>query len=426
MADPLLHLLRNAVDHGLESAEVRVALGKKATGAITLKAGHEGSQVVLRISDDGRGIDPEAIRRTAVTRGVATAEEADQLQGEALYALLFRPGFSTKQEVSELSGRGVGLDVVKTKVESLKGTVSIQSVAGQGTTFIIRLPMTLAVTRALMVKSQQETFAIPLDAVEQILRLEAADVQRIGRDPVLHVGGNVVPVAYLGRMLQLRQAVDESVERPPVLILNIEGRRLAVVVEQLLGGREVVIKNLGTHITRVKAVSGATLLGDGRVVLILNPPELLRTASTNAVPSLTRGSATPAAHRNRATIQVLIVDDSPSVRRVLTTLVERNGWQAVAAKDGLEAIETLQRGAVNPQVVLSDVEMPRMDGYELLGTLRGMTQFQQLPVVMITSRAAEKHRRKAMELGASAYVTKPYQDEALTEVIRQLVLARKS
>ena len=421
MADPLLHLLRNAVDHGLESPEVRVALGKPAHGTIVLRAGHEGSQVVLTIRDDGKGIDADAVRHAAVARGVLPQAEADALSGEALFALLFAPGFSTKGAVSELSGRGVGLDVVKTRVESLKGTVVVSSVPGQGTTFTVRLPMTLAVTRALLVRAHQQTFAIPLDAVEQILRFDEGDVQRIGREPVLNVGGQVYPVAHLGRILELKQTPDESVKRPPVLLLKADGKRAAVVVEHLLGGREVVIKNLGTHLKRVRAVSGSTLMGDGTVVLILNPSELLRGASAATVAPVRHAAQVPTRPRNA--LNVLIVDDSPSVRRVLTSLVERNGWTATVAKDGIEAVEALQRGAARPDVVLSDVEMPRMDGYDLLGTIRGLPAFAALPVVMITSRAAEKHRRKAMELGASAYVTKPYQDEALVAVIRQL--ARK-
>jgi chemosensory pili system protein ChpA (sensor histidine kinase/response regulator) len=425
MADPLLHLLRNAVDHGLETPEVRKALGKPAAGTIKLSAVHEGSQVVLRIADDGRGIDADAVRATAVARGLVAASDVDELPLDDVYAFLFAPGFSTKDKVSELSGRGVGLDVVKSKVEALKGTVSIASKVGQGTTFTIRLPMTLAVTRALMVTANRQTFAVPLDAVEQILRFEESDVQKIGRDPVLKVGDVTYPVAHLGRVLNLKTSPDEGVSRPPVLLIKAGEKRLALVVEQLLGGREIVIKNLGSHLKRVPAVSGATLLGDGSVVLILNPPELMRAAAAAvaaATHSITMSQLfpRPAAPRARAATRVLLVDDSPSVRRVLTNLVERQGWTAIAAKDGIEAMEILQRGQGLPDVVLSDIEMPRMDGYELLGTIRAQAGLKQLPVVVITSRAAEKHRRKAMDLGASAYVTKPYQDESLIDVIRHL------
>ncbi|QEL13694.1 hybrid sensor histidine kinase/response regulator [Limnoglobus roseus] len=424
MADPLLHLLRNAVDHGLETPEVRRALGKPDSGTIRLSAVHEGSQVVLRIADDGRGIDADAVRATAVARGLASAAEVDAMPVEDVHAFLFAPGFSTKAAVSELSGRGVGLDVVKSKVEALKGTVTITSQSGRGTTFTIRLPMTLAITRALMVQTNQQTFAIPLDAVEQILRFDESEVQQIGREPVLKVGDVMYPVAHLGRVLNLKQSADDTVKRPPVLLIRAGEKRLALVVEHLIGGREIVIKNLGSHLKRVPAVSGATLLGDGTVVLILNPPDLIRASAAVVAASTSQLMPRAAAPRARSATTVLLVDDSPSVRRVLTNLVERQGWKAIAAKDGTEALEILQRGQALPDVVLSDIEMPRMDGYELLGSLRNQAAFKKLPVVMITSRATEKHRRKAMDLGASAYVTKPYQDESLIDVIRQLTRSK--
>lgn len=421
MADPLLHLLRNAVDHGLESPEVRRALGKPEAGTIRLSAIHEGNQVVLRIADDGRGIDANAVRETAVARGI----DAHDLPLDDVYGLLFAPGFSTKSEVSELSGRGVGLDVVKSKVEALKGTVSITSKIGQGTTFTIRLPLTLAVTRALLVQSNGQTFAIPLDCVEQILRFEESDVQRIGREPVLQIGETTYPVAHLGRVLELKTPNDDAVKRPPVLIVRAGEKRLALVVEHLIGGREIVIKNLGPHLRKTPTVTGATLLGDGSVVLILNPPELVRASAARAAMEMSMLMPRSVPQRARTATTVLVVDDSPSVRRVLTTLAERQGWKPIAAKDGIEALEILQRGQALPDIVLSDVEMPRMDGFELLGSIRGQASLARLPVVMITSRAAEKHRRKAMDLGASAYVTKPYQDESLVDVIRHLTRSAK-
>lgn len=416
MADPLLHLLRNAVDHGLETPEVRAALGKSPHGTIRLRAGHEGGSVVLEIADDGRGIDPSAVRTTAVARGLLSPDEADRTPEDELFALLFTPGFSTRTEVSELSGRGVGLDVVRMKVEGLKGTVAVQSRPGYGTTFIVRLPMTLAVTRALLVRANGQTFAIPQDAVEHIRRLEESDLEKIGREPLLRIGGQVYPVVRLSQILRLPAGTDEPTARPPVLLVKAGDRQAAVVVDTLLGGREVVVKGLGSHLKRVPGVSGSTLTGDGRVVLILNPVELIRPTTTRTV-SPTTTAAAPTAHARG--VSVLIVDDSPSVRRVLTRLVERNGWTAITAKDGADALEILRRGPL-PDVVLSDLEMPRMDGYELLGSVRSTAGLSALPVVVITSRATDKHRKKAMDLGASAYLVKPYQDDSLVDVVRQL------
>ncbi len=415
MADPLLHLLRNAVDHGLEAEAVRLALGKPAHGTITLKAAHEGSHVVLTLADDGRGIDFDRIRAAVVRRGLAPTFEADQLTEEELADFLFRPGFSTREEVSELSGRGVGLDVVKTKVEGLNGTVVTTSVLGRGTTFTIRLPMTLAVIRALLVRVSGQTFAIPLEAVEQILRPSAEQVEHIGRSPVLRVNGLVCPLVPLSSVLRIRHSDVPAEARQPVIVLRSAGRRIAVLVDQLMGGREVVIKSLGRHLHRVPAVSGATLLGDGSVVLILNPTELLRSAGT----SFTTQPIAPA--RAKQSMTALVVDDSPSVRRVLSMVLTNAGWNVVTAKDGLEALEILQTAGDQPDIVLTDVEMPRMDGYELLATVRSQPTLAHLPVVVITSRSADKHRRKALDLGASAYVVKPFQDVNLLEILQQLV-----
>jgi chemosensory pili system protein ChpA (sensor histidine kinase/response regulator) len=419
MSDPLLHLIRNAVDHGLEPTEVRLALGKAASGTIALRAAHEGNHVVLTISDDGRGIDFEQVREAIVRRGLVTADEANGLSEEELLEFLFRPGFSTRDEISELSGRGVGLDVVKTKVEALKGTVTVTSTLGRGTIFTIRLPMTLAVVRALLVRAGDQTYAVPLEAVEQILRPKETDLDRVGRELVLRVGDSVCPLVPLTRIFGLRQSADSEATRSPVVVLKVAGRRTAVAVDQLVGGREVVVKSLGQQLRRLPGVSGATLLGDGSVVLILNPAGLIR--GTSAPVSRPTSGAPASPVRGKDGFSVLVVDDSPSVRRVLTTLLAGTGWQVILAKDGLEALEVLQRGGTLPDVVLTDVEMPRMDGYELLATVRADTHLARLPVAVLTSRSADKHRLKALGLGASAYVVKPYQDQNLLDILRQVI-----
>ncbi len=422
MADPLLHLLRNAVDHGFEPPEVRLALGKPASGTVRFTAAHEGSQVVLTIADDGRGIDFEQVRASAVRKGLLSESAAAGLSHDDLARVLFEPGFSTRTEVSQLSGRGVGLDVVKSRVEALQGTVGLASVPGRGSTFTIRLPMTLAVARSLLVQSAEQTFAIPLAAVEQLLRPDASDFDLVADNRVLRVGEEIFPVVSLAEVLGLpaAQTVEDLHQRVPVMILDAGGRRVALQVDRVLGGREIVIKSLGKYLRRIPCVSGGTLMGDGSVVLILNPAELVgRATGRSQFAESSRSSARdlPAA---KAALTLLVVDDSPSVRRVLTGLGQRAGWEVHTAKDGLDALEILQRGAIRPTVVLSDVEMPRMDGYELLATIRGQASFNHLPVAMLTSRSGEKHRRKALDLGASAYVVKPYQDADLIEIIHQL------
>ena len=419
MADPLLHLLRNAVDHGIEPPALRQVMGKPERGLIRLHASHKGNQVVIQVSDDGAGLEPEILRSVAISKEYVPEADAPKLSDRELYSLVFLPGFSTADEVSEVSGRGVGLDVVKTNVHRLKGTVILDSQPGQGTNFTIRLPMTLAITRALLVKAHGEAFAIPLDSVVQILRLGQEEFEHVGQEPVVRVGGQVYPVSYLGKVLNLMQPADETMERFPVLILNTGFRQVALVVDQLVAGREIVIKPLGNHLRRVHGVTGATLMGDGSVVLILNPADLAvepeRPAVRSRMPLQPRAVAAP------EITTVMIVDDSVSVRHVVSNLIKNAGWQPVAAKDGLEAMEVIQRSAQPPDLILVDIEMPRMDGYELMSKLKGQEVYRDVPLVVLTSRAGEKHRRKALELGASEYVVKPYQDEALLGIIRHLV-----
>jgi chemosensory pili system protein ChpA (sensor histidine kinase/response regulator) len=425
MADPLLHLLRNSVDHGIEPSDLRLAIGKEARGTIRLRADYVGSQVVIQISDDGAGLDPELLRETAVSRGFVASADAARMSEEELFGLVFLPGFSTAKEISEVSGRGVGLDIVKANVHKLKGSVSLESQVGKGTTFTIRLPVTMAVMRSILVKTHQETFAIPLGAVRQIVRLDENDLEWVGQDQFVRVADRVFPLYSLGKVLGLKQPPDESVTRWPILILDIGAKQVAFTVDHLMGGREVVIKNLGSHLRRVRNLIGATLMGDGSVVLILDPVELVREAVL-----LSRAPARPASQAPAAlardTWTVLIIDDSPSVRRVLSTLIKSAGWKPVTARDGLEALEILYHTPTSPDLILLDVEMPRMDGYELLGTLKANDTYRHIPVVMVTSRAGDKHRKKAIDLGSSGYLVKPYQDDALLNVIRALVKESRS
>jgi chemosensory pili system protein ChpA (sensor histidine kinase/response regulator) len=421
MSEPLLHLLRNAVDHGIEFAEARKAHGKPETGTVRVRAFPEGTRVVIRVEDDGAGIDPDRLRVALVERGlVADAETAARLSPAELYSYLFVSGFSTARSVSEISGRGVGLDVVKTMVNRLKGTLSVDSVPGRGTTFTIRLPLTLAVMRVLLVRAGGQSFAVPLGSVSQITRLEDGALETIGEEPVIRVAGKVHPVVRLSRALKLKGA-DESVARPPVIVLNIGDRQIALIVDSLLGGREIVVKNLGNHIRQLKGIAGATLMGDGTVVLILNPGDLFeehkiegRRIERHAV-----AAAKPKAERRASRRTILLVDDSPSVRRIVSLVLRNGGWQTTIAKDGVEALETLNQGDI-PDAIVLDIEMPRMDGYELLSTIRASATLRGIPVVMATSRAGDKHRNKAMQLGASAYLVKPYQEDLLLKTLDDL------
>jgi chemosensory pili system protein ChpA (sensor histidine kinase/response regulator) len=425
VADPLLHILRNAVDHGIESPEVRRTFGKPERGHIRLLAYQEGTEIVVEVRDDGAGLNAARIRATAVERGLLAADEAESVGESDLFQFIFAPGFSTAQEVSEISGRGVGMDVVKSVISRLKGTVVVQSAPGRGTGFIIRLPMTLAVARALMVKAGGETFALPFAGVSQIRRVEAEEVRAIGSEPVLNVDGAVYPLVVLSKILGLkrRPQTDRLAERPPAVILTVEGKEYALVVDEVLEARDVVVKNLGTLLRRMRGVSGATLTGDGSVVLILNLAELLRESPRQSAGART-SMLPPAPAKEKLT--VLIADDSVSVRRVISNLMKSAGYDPIVVKDGVEALEAIQNAPAPPDIILSDVEMPRMDGYELTSTLRSHPAYRDIPIVMITSRAGELHRRKAFSLGVSEYVVKPYQDETLLAVIHRLTQTERS
>ncbi len=415
MSGPLLHLLRNSVAHGIETPELRRARGKDATGRIEIHAYHEGTEVVLEVNDDGAGLDPEHLRSAAVQKGYLDAAGASELTDDDCLDLIFLPGFSTASEVSELSGRGVGLDVVRTDVERLKGSLAVTSTPEVGITFTIRLPMTLAISQVLLVRAGEETFAIPLAEIRQISKVSPEAVGTVGGEEVLKLDDRIVPVRHLSRTLDLPEPAKK--ESLSVLLLSIAGKEMALVVDQILEAREVVVKTLGTLLRQVHGVGGATLMGDGSVVLILNPTELAGKDSR-------QGRSLPQARvptgMTPRTLDVMIVDDSVSVRRVLTNLIRDTGWNPIEARDGLEALQVIQKLPTPPDVMLLDIEMPRMDGYELTSNLRAQPNLRGLPIIMVTSRAGEKHRKKAFEVGTSEYLVKPYRDETLIQTIRRL------
>ena len=422
LLDPLLHLMRNAVDHGIESEADRTARGKQARATVGIRAFHQGTQVVLQVFDDGGGLNLEAIRAAAVRGEFVSATAAAALEPADLQQLIFLPGLSTATKVDEVSGRGVGMDVVKSVVHQLKGTISVESRSAEGTTFTIRLPMTLAITKALLVSSCHETFAIPLPEVLQIVRVERNQLERVGQSPVLRMGGQVYPLIQLGEALHLPAPADETSASVPVLFVATESHTVALAVDRIIAAREIVVKTLGTHLRKVHGVIGATLMGDGSVLPILNCNELI------AQPAVRREVVVETTRTESASgpISVLVVDDSVSVRRVTQKLLQQAGIETILARDGVDALETLQRLPQAPDLVLLDVEMPRMDGYELLSTLRSQPEYTDLPIVMVTSRSGDKHRNKAMDLGATDYLVKPYDEDDLITRIRSLVEEARS
>jgi chemosensory pili system protein ChpA (sensor histidine kinase/response regulator) len=344
------------------------------------------------------------------------------------------PGFSTATEVSEISGRGVGMDIVKATVHRLKGSIQVDSQPGAGTILTIRLLTTLAVMRALLVKTGQQTFAIPVIGLSQVIKLTPDVLDWLGQDRIVRTGGHVYPLLQLNQLLNLpAEAISTGTQL--ALLLTVEDRPVAIAVDETLGGREIVVKNLGNHLRRVHGVTGATLLGDGRVVLILNLPELVREVFRPRAPVFDswhlprpadRVETWPAAQFRTgakppdAPLTVMIVDDSLSVRRVLTNRLTAAGWHPLPAKDGLDALEQLQHMSAPPDLFLVDIEMPRMDGYEFMSTLRKQPGYADVPVIVLTSRAGQKHRARAFEAGATEYLIKPYQDDMLLSLIRRL------
>lgn len=409
---PLEHLLRNAVSHGIEDSDRRIALGKPETGNVLLRIAREGTEIVLRLSDDGAGIDVARVREAAVRHGFMTAEQAAQASQTALYAMLFEPGFTTAKEVTDVSGRGIGLDVLRSTIESLSGSMSVDSTVGQGTNFTIRLPLSMAITKVLLVEAQGAVFGVPLAPVQRITRVETDDLKRLGDTWTLKDGKDPLRLLELGSELGLCPAPkEEELHHRPVLVLRRGEQRYALMVDRIVEARDVVLKPLGKLTRKIPGIAASTLLGDGSVVLILEPAEL----GAAAMGATTQRRLTPAP---RKSIEVLIVDDSLSVRRVMANLFRGEGWQPREAKDGVEALEWLGRSAELPDVILMDVEMPRMDGFELLASLRAHETYKNLPVIMVTSRSGDKHRQKALGLGVNDYLVKPFVEDALLDLVR--------
>lgn len=416
LADPFMHLLRNAIDHGIETPDMRKAAGKPEIATVRVAAAYQGNQVVIRVTDDGAGLDYDVIREAfAVAR---TGGETDAPDTQALADLIFQPGFSTCQAISEVSGRGVGLDVVKENIFGLNGTVCVEtSEKNVGTTFRITLPLTMAVMKALLFEVGGRRYAMALYDIKEILRLNPEKISG-DKNKTVDIDGRRLPYCHLAEYLA-EDVPDPSPgsgdQRPLALIVDTESWQGVVTIDRMFGQREIVIKSLGTHLRYVKGVDGATVMGDGQVVPILNVEDLLKPGPAEQPRS---GRNAHAAHAQQQSLEILVVDDSVSVRTVVARLMQRQGWQVRTAKDGIEAIERLH--TLKPDLIILDVEMPRMNGYEFMSSLRAQDAFKETPVIMLTSRASAKHREKAEALGVNGFMTKPYENEAFVALVRRL------
>ncbi len=413
MTAPFEHLLRNAVAHGLETSEQRVKANKEPIGEIRLSLRQESNEVVFDFSDDGAGLDIARVRQKAVETGVL--QENEEISDEQAMQLIFTPGLSTAEEVTEISGRGVGLDVVRSEITALGGRVDVASVPGHGVRFTIHLPLTLAVTQTLMVRVGQSIYALPSNMVENVQQLKPAALEASYKQQYIDWQGARYPLYFLARLLGDDEAEIVNQPHNPVLLLRSGENRIAVHVDELLGNQEAVVKNIGPQLARLPGIAGATVSGSGTVILILNP-----IAFTQRI-VVTRKIAKAAKPAVRSLPTIMVVDDSLTVRKITSRLLARSGYQVITAKDGVDALEQLID--VLPDVMLLDVEMPRMDGFELTKRLRQDVRTQDLPIIMITSRTADKHHRYAMELGVNEYMGKPYQEEELLENIARFVAA---
>ena len=417
---PVEHMLRNAVDHGMETPEERVAAGKSETGNVTLRIGREGTEVVVRLEDDGRGINLEAIRSKAIERGLLD-ENTDILDKELL-RFITESGFSTAESVTQISGRGVGMDVVNSEIKQLGGSLQIDTDQGQGSVFTIRLPLTLAVNKALMVHVGEETFAIPIMGVEGVSRITVSDLKKLydADRPRFDYAGHSYRFMHLGSVLGVsRPRLDDEKAKLPVLLIRAGENRVALQVEGLLGSREIVIKPVGPQISTVPAISGATILGDGRVTLIIDVNNLVfMDIAHHSVLGKAEPEIPVVEAESRAT-KIMVVDDSITVRKVTTRLLERNNMEVETGKDGVDALAVLQD--YTPDLFLLDIEMPRMDGFELATHIRNDEKLKHIPIIMITSRTGDKHRDRAMSIGVNRYLGKPYQEADLMKNINELL-----
>ncbi|HUK54196.1 MAG TPA: hybrid sensor histidine kinase/response regulator [Candidatus Binatia bacterium] len=436
LSDPLVHLVRNAVAHGIESPEARRAAGKAERGRVTLRAYHRGNHIFLEVVDDGHGIEYSRVRARAVEASLVSPEVAGKLSERELREILFHPGFSTAESQTELAGRGVGLDVVRANVSALNGEIDIRSEAGAGTFFALKVPLTLIISQALFVRCATSTFAFPLSTVEEIRRVKPEEIEDVGGKLYVRVRDLITEVVRLDRQLELppMEAINGYFR---MVLVRVANRQVAIVVEEVLGKDEIVIKSLGSYLRRVKLFPGATIAPDGSLILLIDLNRLVESAAPErralgpAATGIARVFAPGAAAVAAGVIPseatdsirddkvVLVTDDSISVRKFVGRMLEKAGYRVKLASDGLEAAEVAAQSGCH--LVLTDIEMPRMNGYELMAHLRQDPATRRIPVMVLTSRAGAKHKERALKEGAAAFLTKPVQEEQLLTAVAELI-----
>ena len=420
IGDPLTHIIRNSCDHGIEDPATRKAAGKPEKGTIELKAYNEGNHIVIEIIDDGKGIDAEAIRIKAVERGLISENEADTMSNKEIYSIIFRPGFSMAAKVTNISGRGVGMDVVKTNVEKLHGVIDIDSEIGKGTTLKLKIPLTLAIIQSLLVGTQEEIYAIPLANVNETVRVPVDNIYTIEGKNVLRLRDEVLSLVRLSDLFGVKQVL-ESGDQTYVVVISVAETKLGIIVDNLIGQEEIVIKSLGSYLANIDGIAGGTIRGDGRVTLIVDVGVIMDMAKEVKVDikSSMSAEAIQKAKESPADYKVLVVDDSKMDRAIISKALAPTGITLIEATNGLEALNIIKSSEHAFDAVLIDIEMPKMDGYTLAGEIRKYSKYRNLPLIAVTSRTSKSDRLRGVEVGMTEYITKPYSAEYLENVVRK-------
>jgi chemotaxis protein cheA len=420
IGDPLVHMIRNSCDHGIEEAAVRAEAGKPEKGTIKLKAYNEGNHIVIEITDDGKGLDADMLKVKSIEKGIITEREADAMSAKEAFGLIFKPGFSTAAKVTNVSGRGVGMDVVKTNIEKLNGLIDIESELGKGTTMKLKIPLTLAIMQSLLVGAQEEFFAIPLASVLETVRVPIDDIYTIDGKNVLRLRDEVLSLVKLSDIFGVKQ-VFENADQTYVVVIGVAESKLGIIVDNLVGQEEVVIKSMGDYLQNIPGIAGATIRGDGRVTLIIDVGAMMNMAKDIKVDIKASMEAANAGRvkEKPSDYKVLIVDDSKMDRTIMQKSLEPIGVTIIEATNGVEALAIVKSGEHALDAILIDIEMPRMDGYTLAGEIRKYSKYRNLPLIAVTSRTSKTDRLRGVEVGMTEYITKPYSSEYLENVVRK-------
>ncbi|AFI02781.1 auto phosphorylating histidine kinase [Helicobacter pylori PeCan18] len=422
IGDPLIHIIRNSCDHGIEPLEERRRLNKPETGKVQLSAYNEGNHIVIKISDDGKGLDPVMLKEKAIEKGVISERDAEGMSDREAFNLIFKPGFSTAKVVSNVSGRGVGMDVVKTNIEKLNGIIEIDSEVGVGTTQKLKIPLTLAIIQALLVGVQEEYYAIPLSSVLETVRISQDEIYTVDGKSVLRLRDEVLSLVRLSDIFKV-DAILESNSDVYVVIIGLADQKIGVIVDYLIGQEEVVIKSLGYYLKNTRGIAGATVRGDGKITLIVDVGAMMDMAKSIKVniTTLMNESENTKSKNSPSDYIVLAIDDSSTDRAIIRKCLKPLGITLLEATNGLEGLEMLKNGDKTPDAILVDIEMPKMDGYTFASEVRKYNKFKNLPLIAVTSRVTKTDRMRGVESGMTEYITKPYSGEYLTTVVKRSI-----